>query len=315
MDQAVSKYIGARVPRYTSYPTANHFSAQIGETDVRGWLGGIPEAAPLSLYLHIPFCRKMCWYCACNMKLAARYEPVAAYVERITAEIHLIADAIPGCRRVTHIHWGGGTPTVLSSEDFARVDQALRDRFDIASDADIAVEIDPRTLTEDAVETLRTIGCNRASLGVQEFDIGVQKAINRIQPCETVEEVTNWLRMKGITAINFDLMYGLPHQTSQMLSDTIRRAIRLEPDRIALFGYAHVPWVAKNQRMIETAAIPGADARFEMAEAASDLIQSLGYRRIGIDHFARPDDSLSRAARSGHLRRNFQGYTADDAEI
>jgi oxygen-independent coproporphyrinogen-3 oxidase len=315
MDQAVSKYIGARVPRYTSYPTANHFSAQIGDTDVRGWLGGIPEAAPLSLYLHIPFCRKMCWYCACNMKLAARYEPVAAYVGRLIGEINLIADAIPQRRRVTHIHWGGGTPTVLSSEDFARVDQALRDRFDIASDADIAVEIDPRTLTEDAVETLRTIGCNRASLGVQEFDIGVQKAINRIQPCETVEEVTNWLRMKGITAINFDLMYGLPHQTSQMLSDTIRRAIRLEPDRIALFGYAHVPWVAKNQRMIETAAIPGADARFEMAEAASDLIQSLGYRRIGIDHFARPDDSLSRAARSGHLRRNFQGYTADDAEI
>ncbi len=315
MNQAITKFINARVPRYTSYPTANHFSAGIGEADLRGWLDAIPKPAPVSLYLHIPFCRKMCWYCGCNMRLVARYEPVAAYVNRLIEEIHLIADALAERQRVSHIHWGGGTPTVLSPQDFARVDEALRKRFDVSPDAEIAVEIDPRTLTEETADGLQRMGCNRASLGVQEFDEGVQRAINRIQPVESVGKVTEWLRSRGIGAINFDLMYGLPHQTSAMLSDTIEQAVRLGPDRIALFGYAHVPWMAKNQRMIETASLAGAEARFEIAEAAGDQLESLGYQRIGIDHFARPEDPLACAARSGRLRRNFQGYTADGAEV
>jgi oxygen-independent coproporphyrinogen-3 oxidase len=313
MNEVIAKYLNARVPRYTSYPTAPHFSDKVGEADMRGWLAGLSSDERLSLYLHVPFCRQMCWYCGCNMKLAARREPVSAYAGRLVEEIHLVADALPGRHTVSHIHWGGGTPTALAPEDFAFLDRALRERFDIAPDAEIAVETDPRTLSLDTVKALQAMGCNRASLGVQEFDETVQRAINRVQPFETVERVTGWLRGHGVAAINFDLMYGLPHQTMAMLAETVRRAVSLRPDRIALFGYAHVPWMAKNQRMIEDAALPDAMARFEMSEAAGDLIESLGYCRIGIDHFALPEDSLARAARSGRLRRNFQGYTADDA--
>jgi oxygen-independent coproporphyrinogen III oxidase len=312
MDQTIRKYLDARLPRYTSYPTAPQFSAAVGPADLRQWLGALPADARLSLYLHIPFCRQMCWYCGCNMKLAARYEPVRAYVDRLLGEIDLVAKALSGRRRVGHIHWGGGTPTTLLPEDFARLDAALRKRFGIASAAEIAVEIDPRTLTGDRVEAIARMGCNRASLGVQEFDPGVQQAINRIQPFETVAGVVDWLRGVGIGAINFDLMYGLPHQTVDKLLETVRRAAELKPSRIALFGYAHVPWMAKNQRLIESDALPDAVARFEMSEAAGDLIESLGYRRIGIDHFALPGDSLAEAARDGRLRPNFQGYTADD---
>ncbi len=313
MDDAIAKYLNLRVPRYTSYPTAPHFSAEIGEAEMRGWLGALPADTRLSLYLHVPFCRQICWYCGCNMKLVARERPIAAYVGALIDEIHLVADALPGRFTVSQIHWGGGTPTTLSPEDFAFVDHALRDCFDIAADAEIAVETDPRSLTLETVEALARMGCNRASLGVQEFDETVQRAINRVQPCETVERVTGWLRDHGIRAINFDLIYGLPHQTKPMLLDTVRRAVGLAPDRIALFGYAHVPWMAKNQRMIEESALPDAAARFEMSEAAGDLIESLGYQRIGIDHFALPDDTLALAARAGRLHRNFQGYTADDA--
>ena len=303
MDEAVAKYLHARVPRYTSYPTAPHFSAAVGEAALRSWFGDLPGNARLSLYLHIPFCRKMCWYCGCNMKLAARYQPIAAYVGRLIEEIHLVADALPGRLSVRHIHWGGGTPTTLSPQDFARVDDALRRRFTITEDAEIAVEIDPRTLTLETVEALARMGCNRASLGVQEFDEGVQRAINRVQPFETVARATGWLGDQGIGAINFDLMYGLPQQTAAMLARTVGKAVSLSPSRIALFGYAHVPWMAKNQRMMDDDALPDAEARFEMSQAAGDLIEGLGYQRIGIDHFARPDDSLAAAARSGASRQ------------
>ncbi|HKJ63321.1 MAG TPA: oxygen-independent coproporphyrinogen III oxidase [Hyphomicrobiales bacterium] len=314
MDKSVSKFMHMRVPRYTSYPTAPHFTPQVGEPDVRAWLNEIPPETRLSLYLHIPFCSKMCWYCGCNMRLAARYEPIAAYVDQLIEEIRLVAAALPRRHTVSHIHWGGGTPTTLRPEDFARIDDVLRKHFDIAPETEIAVEIDPRTLSEDIVGTLARIGCNRASLGVQEFNESVQQAINRVQPFEVVETVTHWLRDYGIGAVNFDLMYGLPHQTMAMLLQTVWHAIRLKPDRIALFGYAHVPWMAKNQRMIEEKALPGAAGRIQMAETAGDLIENFGYRRIGIDHFALPDDSLAVAAETGKLRRNFQGYTTDTAD-
>lgn len=314
MDESVSKFMHLRVPRYTSYPTAPHFSKNVGEAEVRAWLNGIPGDARLSLYLHIPFCHKMCWYCGCNMRVVARYEPIAAYVGRLVEEIQRVAAALPERLTVSHIHWGGGTPTTLRPEDFARIDDVLRSHFDIAPDAEIAVEIDPRTLPEDTVKTLAGLGCNRASLGVQEFDVSVQQAINRVQPVNMVETATGWLRDHGIGAINFDLMYGLPKQTMAMLLQTVWQAIRLKPDRIALFGYAHVPWMAKNQKMIDEDTLPGAAERIDMAEAAADLIENFGYRRIGIDHFALPDDSLSVAAETGKLRRNFQGYTTDTAD-
>lgn len=313
MRESVRRHFGARVPRYTSYPTAPQFSGEIGADTVRGWLAALSPGANLSLYLHVPFCARMCWYCGCNMRLVARYAPVAAYVERLIAEIHLRADALGHRHSLSHIHWGGGTPTTLSPEDFARVDAAIHERFDIADDAEIAVEIDPRTLDEPTVAALARMGCNRASLGVQEFDPGVQVAINRIQPFEMVETVCGWLRGAGISALNFDLMYGLPHQTSEMLAGTVEQAVKLAPSRLAVFGYAHVPWMAKNQRRIDEAALPGGEARFEMAALAGKLLTARGYQAIGIDHFARPEDSLAVAAREGRLRRNFQGYTTDQA--
>lgn len=313
MRESVRRYLGARVPRYTSYPTAPQFSGEIGADTVRGWLAALSPGANLSLYLHVPFCARMCWYCGCNMRLVARYAPVAEYVERLIAEIHLRADALGHRHSLSHIHWGGGTPTTLSPEDFARVDAAIHERFDIADDAEIAVEIDPRTLDEPTVAALARMGCNRASLGVQEFDPGVQVAINRIQPFEMVETVCGWLRGAGISALNFDLMYGLPHQTPEMLAGTVEQAVRLAPSRLAVFGYAHVPWMAKNQRRIDEAALPGGEARFEMAALAGELLTARGYQAIGIDHFARPEDSLAVAAREGRLRRNFQGYTTDQA--
>jgi oxygen-independent coproporphyrinogen III oxidase len=313
MRENVRKHLGARVPRYTSYPTAPHFSTDIGAETITGWLSAISPVSNLSLYLHVPFCARMCWYCGCNMRLVARYAPVAAYVERLIAEIHMRADALGHRHTLSHIHWGGGTPTTLSPEDFARVDAAIRARFDVADDAEVAVEIDPRTLDEPTVAALAEMGCNRASLGVQEFDPDVQAAINRVQPFEMVERVCGWLRGAGISALNFDLMYGLPNQTPEMLSDTVGQAVTLSPSRLAVFGYAHVPWMAKNQRKIDEAALPDGEARFEMAALAGGLLEKRGYQAIGIDHFALPDDSLAVAVREGRLRRNFQGYTTDQA--
>ena len=314
MREALRRHLGARVPRYTSYPTAPHFSPDIGAETVGTWLADLSPGTKLSLYLHVPFCAQMCWYCGCNMRLIARYDPVAEYVERLIAEIHQKADALGHRQTLTHIAWGGGTPTTLSPADFARVDAAIRERFDIADDAEIAVEIDPRTLKQETVAALAQMGCNRASLGVQEFDPQVQLAINRVQPFETVQQVCDWLRAAGISSLNFDLMYGLPHQTPEMLADTVRRAVSLNPARLAVFGYAHVPWMAKNQRKIDEDALPGGETRFEMAAQADALLQDLGYQAIGIDHFARPEDSLAVAARNGRLRRNFQGYTTDEAD-
>ncbi len=314
MDRRLVKYLDLRVPRYTSYPTAPHFSPDVGAADVAGWLAALAPQTGLSLYLHIPFCRKMCWYCGCNMKLAARYEPIAAYVERLIGEIRLVSATLAQRLSVGHIHWGGGTPNTVAPEDMLRITDALRDGFDIAPGAEIALEVDPRTLGEETVEAMASMGATRASLGVQELSPAVQQAINRIQPFETVARAVEMLRGAGIRALNFDLLYGLPHQTIDGLLETIDKALTLRPDRIALFGYAHVPWMAKNQRLIDEAALPTPVARFEMAQAAADLLAQRGYDAVGIDHFALPGDSLARAARGGRLRRNFQGYTADAAD-
>jgi len=315
MDRRLAKYLDLRVPRYTSYPTAPHFSPDVGPGDVAAWLAALAPRTELSLYLHIPFCRKMCWYCGCNMKLAARYEPIAAYVERLIREIRLVSASLPERLSVGHIHWGGGTPNTVAPADMLRINEALRDGFNIAPGAEIALELDPRTLRQETVEAMASMGATRASLGVQELSPAVQQAINRIQPFETVARAVEMLRGAGIGALNFDLLYGLPHQTVNGLLETIDKALTLRPDRIALFGYAHVPWMAKNQRLIDEAALPSPAARFEMAEAAAAGIATSGYDTIGIDHFALPTDALARAAREGRLRRNFQGYTADTADV
>jgi oxygen-independent coproporphyrinogen III oxidase len=311
MQTAIAKYFSSRVPRYTSYPTAPHFSTAVDGARYRAWLESLDPAADLSLYLHVPFCRQMCWYCGCNMRVVARYDPIAAYRETLIREIGLAAAILPGRMRVRHIHWGGGTPTALSGEDMLLVYEAVREHFDIAEGGENAVELDPRTFTKDSAEALGRMGCTRASLGVQELDEKVQKAINRVQPLSMIEDSLNLLYANGVRAINFDLMYGLPYQTAESLRDTVERSATLKPDRLALFGYAHVPWMAKNQKMIPEADLPTPQMRFEQSTAAGDALVEAGYERIGLDHFAKPDDGLAIAAREGRLRRNFQGYTDD----
>ncbi len=313
MNPMIAKYAERRTPRYTSYPTAPHFGTDVTGATVAGWLSELSPDTTLSLYLHVPFCRKVCWYCACNMKLAARVEPVLAYADRLAEEIDLIAGHLPGTMPVTGIHWGGGTPTAMPLPALARLTEAMAVRFAIAADAEIAFEIDPRTFTPDMAPALAGMGATRASLGVQEFDGTVQATVNRIQPADMVAGTVDRLRDAGITRINFDLMYGLPHQTVASLERTVDEAVAMGPDRIALFGYAHVPWMAKNQRMIPEEALPGAAERFAQAEAAAERLVAHGYQRIGLDHFARPGDTLAVAAREGRMARNFQGYVDDPA--
>ena len=310
----IQKYAARAVPRYTSYPTAPHFRPDFEPATYASWLEATDPTRPISLYLHVPFCKQMCWYCGCNMKLAARYEPIKIYVDDLLREIELTARALPARMQVAHLHWGGGTPTALSPDDMTRVMQKVAEHFTILPDAELAIESDPRTLTDAMITRLGQLGFNRASFGVQEFDPEVQKAINRIQPPEMVERTVTALRAAGIDRINFDLIYGLPYQTTEKLLSTIHRAAAMRPDRIALFGYAHVPWMAKNQRMIPDDALPDATERARQAEAASRALQDAGFEAIGLDHFALPDDPLAQAARDGTLHRNFQGYTTDAQE-
>jgi oxygen-independent coproporphyrinogen-3 oxidase len=314
MTSAFDKYATRAVPRYTSYPTAPHFAPDFAEALYRDWLAGLDPNEAISLYLHVPFCKQMCWYCGCNMKLTARYAPVTDYIEHLLAEIDLVADALPARMPVAHLHFGGGTPTALDPADLARIMARLGERFHLTPDAELAIEGDPRTLTDDMIQKIGTLGFNRASFGVQEFDPRVQAAINRIQPPELVAHSTNGLRAAGVSRINFDLIYGLPHQTAASLTQTVQQCIEMKPDRIALFGYAHVPWMAKNQKMIMADALPQSEERAAQAQAAADALVAGGYVRIGIDHFALPGDSLAIAAASGRLRRNFQGYTSDSAQ-
>ncbi|ORE96220.1 coproporphyrinogen III oxidase [Stappia sp. 22II-S9-Z10] len=314
MTQELAKYLMLSVPRYTSYPTAPHFHTGIDADTHRGWLAALDPAAPVSLYLHVPFCRQICWYCGCNMKLVGRRDgPVRDYVDVLLAEVALVADALPGRMKVSHIHWGGGTPTVLAGDDLAKVMALIHRRFDVLGDAEIAVECDPRSFDRPKAHWLGALGFNRASFGVQEFDHKVQASINRIQPFEMVAEAVDALAAAGIERVNFDLIYGLPHQTAEMLLKTVEQCLMLAPSRIALFGYAHVPWVAKRQRMIAADALPGAAERFEQAAKAAEALVAGGMVAVGMDHFAAPDDSLAAAVRSGTLRRNFQGYTNDGA--
>ncbi|MBU1176655.1 MAG: oxygen-independent coproporphyrinogen III oxidase [Alphaproteobacteria bacterium] len=314
MDKAIARYAELRVPRYTSYPTAPYFDPAADDAGHRGWLDGLDPAAPVSLYLHVPFCKKVCWYCACNMKLAAREAPVRAYGKALEKEIALVAKALPARLAVSHVHWGGGTPTAMPMDALAELMGALRFHFEVRPGAEIAFELDPRTFKPEFAAHLAEFGATRASLGVQEFDAKVQETVNRIQPFEVVKRTVDALRDAGIGAINFDLMYGLPHQTRETIARSVEQTLTLRPDRIALFGYAHVPWMAKNQRLIPEEALPGASERFDQAERAAEALTDAGYIRIGLDHFALPGDEMVKALAEGRLKRNFQGYTVDDAE-
>lgn len=302
-----------RLPRYTSYPTAPHFTAEVCEADYRTWLRSVPARRPASIYLHVPFCRSMCWYCGCHTSISKRDEPVAIYAAGLRTEAHLVAEAVGQRLPVSHIHFGGGTPTIMTPETFADLVSALRYSFFVQPDAEIAVEIDPRTLTEPMAEALGYSGVNRASLGVQSFDPVVQHAINRSQSLEQTAEAVERLRRAGAGRINFDLLYGLPSQTVASCLDTVGKCVALRPDRFSVFGYAHIPSIKKHQRMIEVS-LPDSLERHRQSEAIAQALTAAGYIRIGLDHFALPGDNLAMAKREGRLRRNFQGYTDDSAE-
>ncbi|EPX81148.1 oxygen-independent coproporphyrinogen III oxidase [Litoreibacter arenae] len=314
MTDPMKTYMSRNVPRYTSYPTAPHFSKDVGAREYAAWLAELSPDDPVSLYLHVPYCRELCWYCGCNMKLAKKDAPVAQYAATLTQEIAVLAAHLPERMKVSHLAWGGGTPTALKPDDLERAMNEVRARFDIIDGAELAIESDPRTLTSEMITRIGQLGFTRASFGVQEFDPKVQKAINRIQPPDMVRRSVDGLREAGVNSINFDLIYGLPHQTVETLLETIGLCAEMRPDRIALFGYAHVPWMAKKQRLIDEAALPGPEARLAQAQAAAEALVNAGYVAIGLDHFALPDDAMAQAAANGTLRRNFQGYTTDRAE-
>lgn len=300
------------VPRYTSYPTAPHFTAAVGPEEYAGWLEALPRAASLSLYIHVPFCTELCHYCGCNTRAVRRREPVDAYAERLIDEIALLSALKGG--KLTHLHWGGGTPSILGPQWLETVAARLASLFDLSALKEHAIELDPRRLDKPLLRTLAAIGVNRASLGVQDASPHVQQLIGRVQPFEMVERAADGLREAGIENLNIDLMYGLPGQGTREVARSAELSASLNPQRLALFGYAHVPWFKTHQRLMPEAELPGVEARLQQAEVAAETLQSFGYRLIGLDHFALPDDELAVAAAEHRLHRNFQGYTVDDAD-
>jgi oxygen-independent coproporphyrinogen-3 oxidase len=309
----VARY-SAPAPRYTSYPTAPHFNGSVGEQVYRRWLRQTDPAKPVSVYIHIPFCDKLCWFCGCHTKHTTKYEPIRNYLDILTREISLVREALGFSPELARLHLGGGSPSLLKSGDMAKLRLSLESAFRFSDNTEISIEIDPSDATADLYEGLVAFGVTRASIGVQDFDEQVQQAINRPQGFDIARDVVQALRRIGIGSINIDALYGLPHQTSARLADTISKVISLDPDRLALFGYAHVPWMKKHQKLIDEAHLPGAGERFGQARLAERMLVDAGYDAIGIDHFAKPEDSLAIAAADGNLHRNFQGYTEDDCE-
>lgn len=307
-------YALANLPRYTSYPTAPQFGA-LDEASYRAWLSGIGPDTPLSLYLHIPFCRSLCWYCGCHTAITRNEDRVARYAAALRREAELLLEALPAHGGIAALHLGGGTPTTIGAAGLRDLLGMLRARFGVRPGAEFAVECDPRTLTEEVIAALAEGGVNRASLGVQDINPAVQRRIGRVQPDDMVVTAVERLRRGGILRVNLDLMYGLPGQTEAEVAATARFAAALGADRIAVFGYAHVPWMKPHQNAIRTEDLPGALERVRQAETADRVLREAGYEAIGLDHFARPDDSMARAQRTGTLRRNFQGYTTDTAPV
>jgi oxygen-independent coproporphyrinogen III oxidase len=313
--EGFARHAERNLPRYTSYPTALAFHPGVGEAEVHAWAAALGPDQRLSVYVHIPFCRQLCWYCGCHTSVPNGYRRIGAYARRLKDEIALWAAALGQHGGAAHLHFGGGSPNALEPDDFRALVNALAEAFRLRPDAEIAVELDPRTLDDGFIAALGAAGVTRASLGVQTFDPEVQAKVNRIQPYELVADRLQALRAAGVGGINFDLMYGLPGQTPASVGDSARLAAGLGPDRISVFGYAHVPWFKKHQALILEEELAGLDGRWAQADAADEALAGAGYERIGLDHYARPGDELSRASREGRLRRNFQGYTTDPAEV
>ncbi|WP_375779242.1 oxygen-independent coproporphyrinogen III oxidase [Bradyrhizobium sp. ma5] len=307
----LNKYCDARLPWYTIYPTVPDFTATVGAEACETWLRRLPPDDPVSLYLHVPFCRSICWYCGFPTSLTRSERPIRDFLAVLRDEIRLVAEQVPRTLPVSDVHFGGGTPTTIAPVDFLALMELLRRCFAFSEAATVAIEIDPRAFTAEMAETLGAAGASRASIGVQSFDPLVQRAVNRLQSEAQTASAVESLRQHGVSRINFDLLFGLPHQTVQSCVHSARTALAMRPDRLAVFGYAHVPSYMKRQRRIDEAALPDNVARAEQAAAVADTLVSAGYRQIGLDHFALPDDELALAQKAGQLRRNSLGYSAN----
>jgi len=311
----LARYV-KRVPRYTSYPSAPHFTPAVGPASSARWLEALPAEAPLSLYLHVPFCDRLCLYCGCNTSVVRLESSHRAYVALLMREIDAVADRIDRRARVSHVHWGGGTPTTLPPDCLIAVMERLRRRFDFAADAEIAIEIDPTSLPPDRRAALKPMGVTRISLGVQDFEPKVQRAIGREQSYAETEACADAARALGVTSLNLDLLYGLPEQTEAGVERTARRALALGADRAASFGYAHVPRMKRHQALIPEETLPCAVARYaQLAAVHRVLVEEGGYAAIGLDHYALPSDAMAKGAADRGLRRGFQGYTTDAAPV
>lgn len=301
------------VPRYTSFPTAAEFTDGVDASDMEGALAAVGQDAPVSLYLHIPYCREICWYCGCNTGAANRSARLDAYLQRLGEEIELVAAHLAGRGRIARIAWGGGSPNALAPGAFDRLNDRLLDAFnDVGAVA--SIEVDPRGFDRAWAASIARNHIGRVSLGVQTFAPHIQAAIGRVQPEADIARTVRLLREAGVESINFDLMYGLPGQSTADLVDTLDRAIAMGPDRLAVFGYAHVPHLLPRQRRIDASALPSPRERFAQAGIAHEVLTAAGYQPIGFDHFARPGDAIAVAARAGKLRRNFQGFTEDASD-
>lgn len=298
-----------QVPRYTSYPPATQFrDIEDGKTYAQ-WLSSADK--DISLYIHIPFCARLCHYCGCHMRVVNTYQPVEDYLDVLKAEIALIQQHLPAKTRISHLHFGGGSPTILKPADFRRLMQYLEERFSFKSGMEIGIEADPRNLSEAKIAAYAKAGVNRLSMGVQDFNEDVLNLINRPQPFHVTYRALQLCKSYGIDNINFDLMYGLPAQTEESILKTMDIAVSLKPARIAYFGYAHVPWMKRHMNLMPQERIPGPKDRYVLQDSGARFLEHAGYTPIGIDHYALPGDALCHALESGTLHRNFQGYTTD----
>ncbi len=303
-----------KVPRYTSFPPANRFEPDVGHRHQSDWLAMLSHDKDISVYVHIPFCRRLCWFCACRTQGTQTLAPVEDYLTSLLVEIAAVAERTPSGLNMARLHLGGGTPTLLSAIQMDRLLSALTTAFPPSQGYEFSVEIDPTEAAPAVLDTLAKWGMHRASIGVQDFDRKVQEAIGRRQTFEQTERVVTRVREMGARSVNIDVLYGLPYQNRETLSATLQSVLALQPDRIALYGYAHVPHMSKRQVMISSEALPDPESRYHATHLAGDTLKSAGYVALGIDHFALPEDSLAKAAAAKTMKRNFQGYTDDPCE-
>ena len=312
VDFEVLKRFNRQGPRYTSYPTAPAFSPEFSAEDFRDEIvatNANGSDAPISLYFHFPFCAKLCYFCGCNMRVTQDRALIRKYLDHLKMEIDMISSMMATGRRAIQMHWGGGTPTHLEPDEIREIGEYIKQRFEFASGIEASVEIDPRNLTEEHIAALSEIGFNRTSFGVQDFNPQVQEAINRVQSEEITRETFRWARGHGFGSVNLDLIYGLPHQSVESFAVTVDKVVDISPDRIAVFNYAHVPWLKKHQAVMPAEAMPSPDERLAILEMTIRRLVGAGYEYIGMDHFAKPADELATAQKNGTLYRNFQGYS------